>query len=264
MRDSVVAVIQARTGSTRLPGKVLLPLGKATVLEHIVERVMRARLVDEVVVATTIRPEDDGVARLMAAAGVACFRGHPTDLLDRHRQAARAFWADHVVKIPSDCPLIDPEIIDNVLLAYLTAQGRVDYASNLHPATDADGNDVEVMSFRALEAAWLEAARPFEREHTTPFIWTRPDRFHRINVIRPDGRDLSASHRYVLDYPEDYHLVRAIHDALHDPDPFFGADLIADWLDRRPHLAAVNAIHRGKHWYNAHPELLSAVGEPVA
>jgi len=245
MRDSIVAVIQARTGSTRLPGKVMLPLGERTVLEQMIVRVMRARLLDEVVVATTTLPEDACIVEVATSLSVPCFRGHPTDLLDRHVNAAAATDARHVVKIPSDCPLIDPSAIDAVLLAYLGGHGRVDYASNLHPATYPDGNDVEVISLRALEQAWHEATSPSDREHTTPFIWSRPERFRMVNVRWDGGRNAASTHRYVLDYPEDHAVIQAIFDALHQAVPEFGVDAIVDFLDTHRDVAALNARRRG-------------------
>ncbi|HBZ72256.1 MAG TPA: acylneuraminate cytidylyltransferase, partial [Deltaproteobacteria bacterium] len=198
----VVAIVQARMGSSRLPGKVLLRLGEVTVLECLLERVARARLVGTLVVATTTAREDDPIATLCVLGDVRCYRGHATDLLDRHLRAARACGAEHVVKIPSDCALIDPAVIDRVLGAYLDRAGRYDYVSNLHPPTYPDGNDVEVFSFAALESAWRLARRPLDREHTTPFLWDTPGAYRLGNVAWETGRDLSMTHRVVLDYAE--------------------------------------------------------------
>src|SRR5262249_25121812 len=158
-----------------LPGKVLLPLAGRTVLEAQLARIQAAPARFELVVATTTLPADDAIVGVCRRAGVRCFRGHPTDLLDRHVRAARVLRADVVVKIPSDCPLIDPSAIARVLDAP-NDEGGEDYRSNLHPVTWPDGNDVEVMGRAALEQAWLLATRLYEREHTTPFLWTRPDR----------------------------------------------------------------------------------------
>jgi len=248
----VVTVVQARTGSTRLPGKVLLSLGDATVLECMLERVARARLIGTLVVATTTAPEDDPIATLCLVRDVACYRGHATDLLDRHLQAARAFGAQHVVKIPSDCVLIDPVVIDRVLGAYLDRADRYDYVSNLHPPTYPDGNDVEVCSFAALEAAWRLAKRPLDREHTTPFLWDTPGAFRLGNVSWETGQDLSMTHRAVLDYPEDYKLIRVLYEALHPANPAFGVADIVRYLDEHADVRELNARYRGVNWYRAH------------
>src|SRR5262245_58175214 len=140
----VVAVVQARVGSTRLPGKVLLPLHGRPLLERMLARVQQARSLDEVVVATSRLAMDASIVKLAAALGVRCVVGHPDDLVDRHLQAARDTGADVVVKIPSDCPLIDPAIIDDVVGYFRAQHPRYAYVSNLHPASWPDGNDVEV------------------------------------------------------------------------------------------------------------------------
>ena len=169
-----LVVVQARTGSTRLPGKVLLPAAGAPVILRLLERVLAARPRFELVVATTVRPEDDALAERVHRFGVRVFRGHPRDLVDRHYRAALAARAEAVVKIPSDCPLVDPEAVDAVLGAFLAAAGRYDFVSNLHPPTWPDGNDVEVMTFAALERP---SARPRGRTSAStrhPFCGTSP------------------------------------------------------------------------------------------
>lgn len=248
----VAVVIQARTGSTRLPGKVMLPAAGAPLLARMVERVCAARTPSEVVIATTESAGDEAISAIAQRAGVRCVRGHTTDCLDRHIAAARASNADAVVKIPSDCPLIDPDTIDQVISAFL-AEPDVDYVSNLHPPTWPDGFDVEVMTRGALETAWREATRPLEREHTTPFLWDNPERFVTCNVRWSTGRDLSQSHRLTLDYPEDYTVIRAVFDQLWSPGRIFSLAEIVELLDTRPELAAINAMHRGTSWYRNHP-----------
>lgn len=255
MSDRVLIVVQARLGSTRFPGKVLMELGGRPMLLRMLERLGGVRSPVRLVVATTTERRDDAIVRLCEAAGVAVFRGHPTDLLDRHYRAAAACGAGSVAKIPSDCPLIDPVAIHAVLGRF--AEGDVDYASNLHPATWPDGNDVEVMRFVALETAWREAKRPMEREHTTPFIWERPERFRLANVnwggVAPTGEcDCSMSHRWTVDYPEDYALICAIFEELYPGDPLFGVDSILDLLQRNPEMAGLNARYRGVNWYRHH------------
>jgi spore coat polysaccharide biosynthesis protein SpsF len=256
----VVTVIQARLGSSRLPAKVLLPLGGLTILERLVERVQATVLAGTVVVATTADAEDDRIASLCARLELPCVRGHATDLLDRHRQAAELFDARHIVKIPSDCPLIDPVIIDEVIERYLAAGGGLDYVSNLHPMTQPDGCDVEIFSRELLELAWREAAAPHEREHTTPFFWDQPGRFRTSNVRRRDGRDLSRSHRVVLDYREDHAVIRAVFDALYPIDPCFTMDDIVRWLDAHPEIARLNEAYRGVNWYRHHLQVLRTIG----
>jgi spore coat polysaccharide biosynthesis protein SpsF len=244
---NIVVVIQARTGSSRLPGKVLLPLAGKPLLARMIERVRAASTPFETVVATTTDASDDVVEGLCRDVDVRCFRGHPTDLLDRHVQAARG--ADAVVKIPSDCPLVDPAAIDRVLSAF---DASYDYFGNLHPATWPDGNDVEIMPMSALETAWREADKPHEREHTTPFLWDHPERFRIGNVTWESGLDLSMSHRFTIDYREDYELIRAVYDALHSEARVFSLAEILDFLDRNPAVFALNARYAGLNWYRHH------------
>ncbi|MGH8657904.1 MAG: cytidylyltransferase domain-containing protein, partial [Gammaproteobacteria bacterium] len=192
-------IVQARVGSSRLPGKVLMDLLGEPLLVRLLERIGRATVPAQILVATTTAAEDDAIVAVCKSLGVEVYRGHATDLLDRHYQAARHHGAEVVAKIPSDSPLIDPGLIDKVFARF--KDGNYDYASNLHPASYPDGNDVEVMSMAALGCAWQEAKRPMEREHTTPFIWERPHRFAIANLDwGADGseqpkRDYSMSHR---------------------------------------------------------------------
>ncbi len=255
----VVTVVQARRASTRLPGKVLHPLGDATVLEVMLERVRRAAHVGTVVVATTAHASDDEIVRVARRAGVLCFRGHPTDLLDRHYRVALELGARHVVKIPSDCPLIDPAIIDAVLGMYLFGPRDLDYVSNLHPATHPDGNDVEIFGIDALATAWREATREIDREHTTPYLWDNPSLFRCANVLWDSGLDLSHTHRTVLDYPEDYALIRRVYEALSPSNRHFTVADIVRYLDEHPQVPALNAHHRGAHWYRRHLDELQTM-----
>jgi spore coat polysaccharide biosynthesis protein SpsF len=258
----VAAVIQARMGSTRLPGKVLLPLDGRPLLERMLARVRQAKTLDEIVIATTHLAVDESIRRLATVCGVRCVAGHPTDLVDRHLQAARECNADVVVKIPSDCPLIDPAVIDEVVGFYRARYPRFDFVSNLHPASWPDGNDVEVMSRAVLETTWREAARPFQREHTTPFIWDQPERFAVGNVVWSTGLDLSATHRLTLDYPEDYALITAVYEALHraDDEPAFTVDAILRFLNTHPEVRALNGARAGHSWMLAHKSELRTLG----
>ena len=250
---NIVVVVQARTASTRLPRKVLMPLAHRPLLYRMLERVLAAQTPSDVVVATTVDREDDAIVEVAEAAGVACMRGHPTDLLDRHYAAGVARRADVVVKIPSDCPLIDPGVIDRVIGYYQTNADRVDFVGNLHPATYPDGNDVEVMPLGVLETAWREATAPHEREHTTPFIWERPGRFRIHNVAWESGLDYSSSHRWTIDYAEDYRFLAAVYEALwNETQPIFPLTDVLSLLEARPDIAALNACHAGKGWYRDH------------
>ena len=249
----IIVVVQARTASTRLPGKVLMPLARRPLLQRMLERVLAARAPSAVVVATTVDRHDDAIVAIADEAGVACVRGHPTDLLDRHYSAAVACRADVVVKIPSDCPLVDPGVIDRVIGHYAAHADRADFVSNLHPPTYPDGNDVEVMAVGVLETAWREATAAHEREHTTPFVWERPGRFRIHNVAWESGLDYSSTHRWTIDHCEDYQFLAAVYEALWtETRPIFSMADVLSLVEARPDIAALNACHAGKGWYRDH------------
>ena len=255
-----LVVVQARTGSTRLPNKIMMPLAGKPLLERMLERVRGARTPVDFVVATTTDRSDDQVRGLCRRIGVECYSGHPLDLLDRHFRAASAAGADDVVKIPSDCPLIDPRVIDRVLEFHGAHRDAVDYTSNLHPASYPDGNDVEVIPFHVLEEAAREAARPFEREHTTPFIWERPARYRLGNVAWETGLNYSMTHRWTIDYPEDYTFIRTVYDELWSPTgPLFSLGDILALLEASPGIGKINERYAGVNWYRDHAHELTTV-----
>lgn len=231
-----VAIIQARMGSTRLPGKVMLDLAGQPMLARDVNRVRRARTVNEVVVATTMKPDDDTIADLCAARDWPCFRGDEQDVLDRYYRAAAERKAEAIVRITSDCPLIDPAVIDLVVDEFTRHQPEADYVSNVIPhRTFPRGLDTEVFSFAALERAWREDRDPAWREHVTPYIYRNPDLF-RIACVTDDG---DYSHlRWTVDTPEDFEFVQRIYDHF-GSDEFSWRDVLT-LLVSRPDLIDIN------------------------
>lgn len=248
----IITVIQARRGSTRLPNKVLKVVLNNPILLKMVHRVQQSTLKGEIVIATTTDEKDIAIVDLCNQNKINCFRGHPTDLLDRHYQLAIKYNADVIVKIPSDCPLIDPKIIDEVLQYFITHCTKYDYVSNLHPATWPDGNDVEVMHISTLEKAWKEATQGFEREHTTPYIWENPQKFKIGSVIWNTGQDLSTTLRFTLDYPEDFAFIKRVYEKLYPVNPQFGLNDILQLLQQNPNIANINKIYAGEYWYKNH------------
>jgi spore coat polysaccharide biosynthesis protein SpsF len=234
---TTVAIVQARMGSTRLPGKVLEPLLGEPILTRVMRRAGRARRLDACVVATSVVAEDDPIADLAAREGWSCERGSLDDLLDRYVMAARAHGADVVVRITADCPLIDPQVIDDTIAAF--EGGGCDYAATgLEPRTFPRGLDVEVMSLTALEQAWQDDSDPAWREHVTPYLYRHPERFR---LCRVGTEDDQSDHRWTVDTPEDYELVRKIYDAF-GRDDFTWRDALAlveshpDWEDLNRHV----------------------------
>ncbi len=233
MSVRTVAIVQARMSSTRLPGKVLQPILGVPMLSHVMRRLQGARSLDEVVVATSDGPEDDVVRDLATAEGWGLWRGSRDDVLDRYEGAARAFSAERVVRVTSDCPLIDPDLVDDVVMALA---GGVDYCSNsLEPRTYPRGLDCEAMTREALVTAWREDHDPAWREHVTPFLYRHPERFNLKRVA--NDVDLSV-HRWCVDVPEDLELVRHVYDELGDR-PFGWREVLAV-CDAHPEWSAIN------------------------
>ena len=232
----VVAIIQARMGSTRLSGKVLMDLAGEPMLARVVNRCRRATTLQETVVATTAQPSDDAIARLCAERGWPCFRGSEDDVLDRYYRAALEHKADVVVRITSDCPLIAPTVIDLVVREFTRRQPEVAYASNVVPSrTFPRGLDTEVMQFAALERAWKEDQNPAWREHVTPYLSEVEGRFP-VHCVTND-RDYS-SQRWTVDTPEDFEFVRLIYQHF-GHDRFSWREVLA-LLERHPEWLEIN------------------------
>lgn len=233
---TIVAILQARMSSTRLPGKVLAPILQRPMIEHQIERIRRARSLDRLVVATTVNAEDDAIADNAIRLGVECFRGSLHDVLDRYYNAACHYAADTVIRLTGDCPLADWQVIDSVVRLHL--EGGFDYTSNSVNRTFPRGLDVEAIKFNALEAAWQEARLPSEREHVTPFIWRQPKRF----CIGQFVQDINLSdYRWTVDEPVDLEFARAVYEALYSKKSAFTSADIIDLLDARPAIAEINA-----------------------
>jgi spore coat polysaccharide biosynthesis protein SpsF len=230
----IVAIIQARMGSTRLPGKVLMDLAGETVLARVVNRLRLCKRIDEILVATTDMPADDAIVAECRKIKAQVARGDQNDVLDRYYRAAQLTKAEIIVRITSDCPLIDPVITGKTIAAFL--ESRPDYASNALERTYPRGLDTEVFSFDVLARAWSEARKSYEREHVTPYIYERPEIFKILSV---KGDDDLSTHRWTVDTPEDLELVRAIYTRLGNKPDFSWRDVLAA-VEREPELMELN------------------------
>ncbi|KAB2909834.1 MAG: glycosyltransferase family protein [Ignavibacteriales bacterium] len=257
--DKIATVVQARLSSTRLPGKVMLPLAGAPLLQRLIERIEASVLKGTIIVATSNQPSDDPLEEFCNEKGFRIFRGSMDDLLQRHVGAGESMNAEHLLKIPSDVPLIDHEIINRVVLFYFKNEGEFDYFSNLHPATYPDGNDVEIMSMAALRKANVEAFHNFEREHTTPYLWENPDKFKIGNLEWDMGSDYSMTHRWTIDYPEDYQFIKTVYDRLWSPDRHFTIYDILNLLEKEPEIMQINSKYAGVNWYRNHLNELKTI-----
>ena len=234
-----IAIIQGRMGSVRLPGKIMMPLcGQIPALGCMLARVKQSKQIDQLIVATTTNPEDQAVVQYLQGTNQEYFRGSEQDLLDRYYQGAKTFGAkssDIVVRLTADCPVIDPDVIDDIVKIYKA--GGYDFVSNtLQPYSFPDGMDVEVFSFKNLERAWREASLPSHREHVTFYFWQHPDLF-KIFYHKSD-KDLT-SYRLTLDYSEDYQVLQKVYE--HFSGFEFSMQDILQFLDQHPEIRNINA-----------------------
>ena len=227
---STAIVVQARMGSTRLPGKVLKDIAGRPMLSYQMERLRRVKRAERIVVATTDQPADDAVERFCQKEKIACVRGSEHDVLARYHLAIERFPADVVVRITADCPLIDPAIVDEAIAAY-----EPDYVSNMLETTYPYGMAVEVFSAQALREAHREAKDPAEREHVTPFIYRHPERYRLKSLTMAPNL---SHHRWTVDTPEDFELVSRLLKTL---KPHFTLQDVLAVLGKHPDWCAINA-----------------------
>lgn len=225
-------------GSTRLPGKILKPLGSKTVLEHVIDNCKKAKKADLVVVATSDLKRDDVVTEFLKERGVAYFRGSEENVLSRYYHAAKEYGAELVVRVTADCPFLDPEVIDRLIEK--SVEGDYDRTStieNKYPRTFPHGIDAEVVKFFALERAYKEAVTGFDKEHVTPYIHTTErEKFTHCRVDAPDGKR-EPDIRVTLDTPKDYELCLALIKLL--PKNYKTEDIIKAYKEH-PNLYGIN------------------------
>lgn len=232
----IVAILQARIQSTRLPGKILKPLLSRPMLYRQIERITRCRKINRLVVATSDQPADDAIVDVCADVNISVYRGKLHDVLDRYYHAALAFNAEQIVRLTADCPLTDPGLIDSLISFHL--QGNFAYSSNAIERTSPDGLDAEIFSISALRTAWQEATISSEREHVTSFIYNNPQKFS-IGIYKTSP-DLSKL-RWTVDYIEDFELITQIYESLYPKNPAFTTQDILELLAQCPELIRVNS-----------------------
>lgn len=235
----IIAIIQARMGSSRLPGKVMKDICGQPMLGWVVQRASKAQKIDEVIVAATTDDDDLVIETYCQKNRIACFRGSSTDVLDRFYQAACLFQADVIVRITADCPFIDPGLIDETVNAFLNS--KVDFAANRLPPpfkrTYPIGLDVEVVSSAALQRAWKETSQMYEREHVTPFFYEKAGRF---NTLALDYNQDLGSLRWTVDTPQDLEFIRQVANKLKCRIDFSWKDVL-EVLRSNPELEKINA-----------------------
>ena len=228
-----IAIVQARVGSTRLPNKVMLPIEGVPMIELLLRRLAKSRQLDQILIATPEDPENEPLVAHARGLGYEVAQGSENDVLDRYYQAAKAHNSDIVVRITGDCPLVDPILVDAAVVAF--KQGQVDYLSNTNPPTYPDGLDIEIFSFKAMERAWKETNKPFDREHVTPYLW-KSGKFRTRNLR--SEQDCSGE-RWTVDEPADLEVVRSIFKHFWPRTDFSWQEVMA-LREAQPHLFTPN------------------------
>jgi spore coat polysaccharide biosynthesis protein SpsF len=251
------AIIQARTSSTRLPGKVLLELpygSRITVLQQVIRRLKQSKKIDTIVVATTEDRADDAIVDIASREGVLLFRGSKDNVLERYYLAARTFELDTIIRVTSDCPCIDPTIVDLVIREHI--RDRADYSSTEgYPR----GLDVEIFNFDVLLQTYEKAQNDYEKEHVTPYLY-RNSKIFSINRIAAHKKARIPAIRLTLDTEEDYTVLCAVYDYLYGTNPYFDAGAVINLFRQKPWLKSINSkILQKKHFCSLQDELKEAL-----
>lgn len=241
----IVAVIQARMSSSRLPGKVLMSLSGKPVLEHIVDRLKICKNINEIVVASSTHKSDNEIEKFCLKKEILIYRGSLDDVLDRFYQAAKIHNADAILRITADCPVIDPQVVDIIVNSFKKNSVDLCGLSGNFP----DGLDCTIFTFDALEIAWHKATLKSEREHVCPYIENNQDIF---NVLPVELFNNLEKHRWTIDEPNDYELLTIIYDELYKTGKIFSTNDILELLSKKPHLSLINdKITRNEGYLNS-------------
>ncbi|MDK2961315.1 MAG: spore coat polysaccharide biosynthesis protein SpsF [Eubacteriaceae bacterium] len=233
----VVCIVQARVGSTRLPAKILKKIFDKTVLEHDIERLRRVKNISDLIIATTANEQDDLIVDECQRLNVKYFRGSEEDVLSRYYHAAQENQADIVVRVTSDCPLIDPETSEKIIDFYLDHKEEYDYVSNTIDRSYPRGLDTEVFSFTALEDAFLLATKKYEREHVTPYIYQHPEKFE---IAQFKNKQDFSDYRWTLDTKEDFEVIKLVYEGLYQKKKDFDYADILCFVKENPYIVEIN------------------------
>ncbi|PKM52704.1 MAG: UDP-N-acetylglucosamine 4,6-dehydratase (inverting) [Firmicutes bacterium HGW-Firmicutes-7] len=238
----IIAIIQARMNSSRLPGKVMMEFCGIPNIYHVYNRVKASKKVDEVIIATSSNSADDRIAEYCHDKNIVCYRGSEDDVLDRYYKSIDQYKlsdGDGIVRITADCPLIDSDVIDEVVKVFL--ENQYDFVSNIQPPTFPDGLDVEVMSYRLLEEMWRNAQKPLEREHITQYLYNN---IHKYAVANIENEIDISSYRWTLDEVEDYSFIKEVYESLFPINPAFGKNDVLKYLESNQDLIKINQIYK--------------------
>ena len=235
----VVCLVQARVGSTRLPGKILKEICGKTILHHEIDRLKKCKEIDEIVIATTDKEDDDKIVNEAKKLSVKYFRGSENDVLSRFYYAAKENNADIIVRVTSDCPCIDFEILDKMLIYFKDKykEKQIDYLSNTINRTYPRGYDIEIFTFSALEKSYINAKKEYEREHVTPYIYDKTNNFLKLSF---ENTEDYSKYRVTLDTIEDFIVIKNIFENLYYKNPYFKLNDVVQYLNNNLHIVDIN------------------------
>lgn len=235
----VVCLVQARVGSTRLPGKILKEICGKTILHHEIDRLKKCKEIDEIVIATTDKEDDDKIVNEAKKLSVKYFRGSENDVLSRFYYAAKENNADIIVRVTSDCPCIDFEILDKMLIYFKDKykEKQIDYLSNTINRTYPRGYDIEIFTFSALEKSYINAKKEYEREHVTPYIYDKTNNFLKLSF---ENKEDYSEYRVTLDTIEDFIVIKNIFENLYYKNPYFKLNDVVQYLNNNLHIVDIN------------------------
>lgn len=235
----VVCLVQARVGSTRLPGKILKEICGKTILHHEIDRLKKCKEIDEIVIATTDKKDDDKIVNEAKKLSVKYFRGSENDVLSRFYYAAKENNADIIVRVTSDCPCIDFEILDKMLIYFKDKykEKQIDYLSNTINRTYPRGYDIEIFTFSALEKSYINAEKEYEREHVTPYIYDKTNNFLKLSF---ENKEDYSEYRVTLDTIEDFIVIKNIFENLYYKNPYFKLNDVVQYLNNNLHIVDIN------------------------
>lgn len=235
----VVCLVQARVGSTRLPGKILKEICGKTILHHEIDRLKKCKEIDEIVIATTDKEDDDKIVNEAKKLSVKYFRGSENDVLSRFYYSAKENNADIIVRVTSDCPCIDFEILDKMLIYFKDKykEKQIDYLSNTINRTYPRGYDIEIFTFSALEKSYINAEKEYEREHVTPYIYDKTNNFLKLSF---ENKEDYSEYRVTLDTIEDFIVIKNIFENLYYKNPYFKLNDVVQYLNNNLHIVDIN------------------------
>ncbi len=258
MKKKITCIIQARLTSSRLPGKVLLYGYDKPLILHLIERLKKSKNLQKIIIATTNQKIDKPIIDLCKKNKINFFSGHPNNVLKRYYDCAKKFKIKNILRITSDCPLMDYRIVDKVIEEY--QKKKYDYVSNINPTTTPDGFDIEIFSFQILKKTFLNAKKKYELEHVTPYIWDNPKKFKILNVKIFQNDKLYRKYRLTLDYLEDYFVINKIYNSLYKRNKNFSLKDIIRFLVKNKNIL-INKKYIKVNWFRHYMKDLKTINK---